>query len=143
MRDLRTRGCGLLREQRLGLHHDPGRAEPALRRPGRGERLGPDAARLVGQPFLRDHVLPVEPRRLLGARDDGVAVDKHGAGSTRALGRAAFLHRAQPEVVAEQLEQALPLAWLRDDPLPVERELHRLLRHSQHQREEQEEKEEN
>ena len=61
-------------------------------------------------------------------------VDDHGAGTARALGSAAVLHRAQAEVVAEQLEQALPFAWLRDDLFPVERELHPLLRDSQHER---------
>ena len=70
VRDLLARRLGVLRQQRLGLHHDPRRAEAALRRAGGDEARPPTAARVVvGEPLLRDDALALDPRRLLRARD--------------------------------------------------------------------------
>ena len=68
--DLLARRLGMLREQRLGLHHDPGRAVAALRGAGGDEAVGPQPPGLLGQPLLGDDVLPRDARRLLGAGDD-------------------------------------------------------------------------
>ena len=103
----------------------PGEQKPHCDAPVTAKRLGPAAARLLAEPLLRDDALPLDPGCLLGAGDDGMPVHDHRARAAGALRRAPVLHRPQPEVVAEQLEQALPFARLRDDSLPVERELHR------------------
>ena len=77
--DLVARRARVLREERLALEHDPRRAEPALRRAGGNEAVGPEAPGLVGEPFVRDDVLALDPCRLLRTRDDRVAVDDHRA----------------------------------------------------------------
>ncbi len=124
VRDVLARGLRVLAEKRLGLHDDPGGAVAALGRAGGHERVGPEPALVLGQPLLRDDVFPLDPRRLLRAGDDGAPVHEDGAGPAGALRRAAVLHGAHAEVVAEQLEQALPFVRLRDDLPSVERELH-------------------
>ena len=111
-------------EQCLRLHDDARRAEAALRRAGGGEAIRPSGAFLCRQAFLRDDLLALDTGRLLRARDDGAAVHDHRAGAARPLGRAAVLHRMQPEVLPQELEQALPLAGLDRDCSSVEGEVH-------------------
>ena len=91
--DLLSRRHGILREERLRLHHDPRRAEAALRRTGDGEGVGPELPRLGREPLLRDDVLSLRAGRLLCARDDGTAVDEDGARAAGAFRRAPVLHR--------------------------------------------------
>ena len=124
VRDLVAGRVGVLLEQRLRLQHDAGRAVAALRRAGGDEAVGPHAPLLVRQPLLRHDVLSLDARRLLRAGDDRLPVDDHRAGAARALGRAAVLDRAEPELLAQHLEQALAFPRIRGHALAVEGELH-------------------
>ena len=125
MLDLLAGRLRMLLQQRLRLHHDPRRAVAALRRAGRDEALGPAAARLLGEAFLRHDGLALDARRLLRARDDCFPVDDHGARAARAFRRAAVLHRAEAEPLAQHLEQTFVLSQLDRDRIAVEGELHR------------------
>ncbi len=131
VRDLVPRRLRMLVQQRLGLHHDAGRAEAALRRPCGHEALAPAPTLLLGEALVGDDVLALEPARLLRAGDDCASVDQHRARTAGALGRAAVLDRPHTEVVAEQLEQARALARLRDTGFPLSvNSRPRLLRYS-------------
>ena len=122
--DVGVVGPWLAAQQRLSLHDDAGRAEAALAGAGRDEGAGPLAPASRGQSLKRQHVAVLEPRRGLRARHDGAAVDDDRARATRPFRRAAVLHRAQPKLVAQHIEQALAVAGLNLDALSVDRESH-------------------
>ncbi len=124
MGDLLPRRLGMLVEQHLGLHHDPGRAVPALRSAGRHEALAPHPALLLGETLVGRHVLPLEPGRPLRAGDDRSPLDDHRARTAGAFRCAPVLHRTHSEIGAQQLEQARVLGGLRRDGRSVEDELH-------------------
>ena len=124
VRDVVSSRHGVLGEERLRLHHDPRRAEAALRRTGDGEAVGPELPRLGAEALLRDDVLALDAGRLLRARDDGAPVDEDGARAAGAFRRAPVLHRPELELLAQELEQALPVAWLDVDGPAVDGQLH-------------------
>ena len=106
-------GSGFFSSRASALKHDAGRAVAALRRAGGDEAIGPHAPLLVGQPLVRHDVLSLYARRLLRTRDDRLSVDDHRARAARALGCAAVLDGAEPELLAEHLEQALAFPRIR------------------------------
>ena len=124
--DLLPRGIGMLRKERLGLHQDPRRAEPALRGAGGDEAVRPQAAGLLGQALLGDDLFSRDARRLLRAGDDRATVDDHRARAARALRRAAVLGRAQAKPAPQEVEEGLVLLDLDGDRGAVERQLHGL-----------------
>src|SRR5581483_11067763 len=124
VRDLLAARRGVLRKQRLGLHDDPGRAEPALRRAGDGEAVRPPLPRRLSEALVRDDGLALDARGLLRARDDGAAVDEDGARPARPFRGAPVLRRSDPQLLAQKLEQALPLAELDLQLAAVEGEPH-------------------
>ena len=88
---LLARRRGVLPQQGLGLHQDPGGAVAALRRAGCHEALRPHLALLRVEALLGDDLAALEAGGRLRAGDDGLAVHQHGAGAARALGGAAVL----------------------------------------------------
>ena len=112
-------------QEPLGLHHDPRRAEPALAGARRDERVGPGGPRLIRQPFERDHLAAGDALGVAGAGDHGPAVHEDGARPAGALGGAAVLHRAQPETLPEQLQEARPGFHLARGRPAVQHEVHR------------------
>ena len=121
-----TRRRRLALEQRLRLHHDAGRAVPALGGARHRERIRPQGARVGRQALERGDRAVGDARGRLGARDDGPAVDDHGAGAAGPLRGAAVLHRAQPAALAEHVEEALAGLGVDRDLPAVQREAHRL-----------------
>ena len=124
VRDLLAGRGRLLRQQTFGLHHDPRRAEAALRGPGGHERIGPTLAHVIGQALLRHDLAALRVTGGLCARDAGPAVHEHGAGAARSLGRAAVLHGGHPEALAEHVEEGLAVADVDRDGSVVQREVH-------------------
>ena len=111
-------------EQRLGLHHDPGRAVPALRGAGRDERVGEGLAGRRRQPFQRLDRPPGHAGRRLGTGHDRPAIDDHGARTARTFGRAAVLHRSQAARTPQDAEQRFRGRRLDGHRPAVEREVH-------------------
>ena len=89
--------------QRGDAHDDPWRAEAALRRPARGERLRPRVG--VGQRVHGRDVTAGDPRHGRHARHPRLAVDEDRAAATLPLRAAAVLDRARAEAIAEDLEE--------------------------------------
>ncbi len=124
-RDLIAARFGHPCEQRLGLHDDAGRAEPALRSPTRGEGLRPGGPRRVRQSLEREHGPALDPAGRLRAGHHGTTIDDDRAGTARAFGRTAVLERAQATLAAQQVKQA-GVRWRSDiGGAPVEDEPHR------------------
>ncbi len=107
-------------EQRLGRQHHPRNADAALH------------AALVDEGFLQrvqpafvEQALDGLHRGAVGlvghhqARVDGLPVHEHGAGAALALA-AAFLGAGEPQVVAQQVEQALVAARAQPHRPPVQ-----------------------
>ena len=88
---------------RRDAHDDPRRAEPALRRAARHERLGP--CHRVGEPIDRRDVPPGDAPDGCHARNAWLAVDEHGAAPALSLRAAPILGRARAEAVAQNLEE--------------------------------------
>jgi hypothetical protein len=122
--DLLSRGVEVLGEQRLGLHHDAGRAEPALRRAGGDEARRPALALPGREALLGDDLLAGEPRCPLRAGHDRAALDHDRARAARALRRTAVLHGGHAAALAENLEETCALAHLHRDGPAVEGEVH-------------------
>ena len=122
--DLLAGRGSLLRQQPLGLHHDPRGAEATLRGSGGHERIGPAPALVVGQSLLRHDLPALRVTGRLRTRDAGPTVHEHGAGAARSLGCAAVLHGGHPEALAEQVKEGLAVADVDRDGSAVQREVH-------------------
>ena len=81
----------LLVDLRLGPHHDPGDAEPALQTPAGGEGVGEALPLLLGDPFERRDRLAVGLGHVVLARHGRLAVDQDRAAAALARRRAAVL----------------------------------------------------
>jgi len=109
--DLDLARLRVLVQQRLRLHDETGRAEPALRRSvldkGRLQRV--QFQRLLPlpslcQPLDRQHIRPLRFERRVDARVDRLPVDNHRAAAALRL-IAPDLRAGQPQVVAQDLRQ--------------------------------------
>ena len=124
--DRLARGRRLAPEQRLRLHDDARRAEPALRRAGQREGIGPLAAGLGRQARRRRHERPANRVGRLGAAS-------RPPGRRRSRCRRRTTPRAQqpsltarrPQLVPQDLEQARARVGLDRHLASVERELQR------------------
>ena len=84
---------------------DPGRAEPALAGAGGDEGVGPPVS-LGRRDSLDGRDAPAgDPPGRRHTGHPGGAVDEHGAAAALALRAAPILHAAQPETVAQHLEE--------------------------------------
>jgi hypothetical protein len=112
-------------EQVPGADHEAGRAVPALDGVVRGERVRELLARLGRQALERDDVAALRGGPGDRARGMRLAIDERRAGAALALRRTTTLERGEPERVAQQIEQGLPLERLGLARRSVHRETHR------------------
>ena len=101
-------GAGVAREQVVGRHQDPRRAEAALERVVAPERLLKRCERAVPrEPLDRDDLCAVDLRGEQQARAHGDAVELHGARAADAV-LAADVRPGEPELVAEEVGEEEP-----------------------------------
>jgi hypothetical protein len=97
----------IARPRAARAHHDPRRAEAALRSPGRDERRGHPVTIRGCETFDRRHRPPLDARGGGYARDSGIPVDQHRATPALALRRAAVLHGHETEALAQHRQERL------------------------------------
>ena len=112
-------------EEGLRLHDDPRRTVAALRGTRGDERLGPRVPGRVGQSLERLDRPARDACRRPGAGHHGPSVHDDRAGAARSLGRAAVLHRPQPERPAQDAEERFPGCGFDGDRTTVQRKVHR------------------
>ena len=113
-----------LRRGRGQSHHDPRRAEPALRTTGRDEARREIVAHRGLETLDRQHRPARDARHGRDARDARLAVDQHRATPALTLRCAPVLGRDHTEPLAQHREQRLAGRHLDLDLVAVARELH-------------------
>jgi hypothetical protein len=98
-------GVRILATQPLQPHDDPGRAEPALTGALGHERVAPHVAARGFETLERRHAAAGDPAGRRDTRDSRCAVDQHRAATALALRTATVLGGADPQVLAQQVEQ--------------------------------------
>ena len=126
------RRLGLLIQKRLGRDDEPGRADAALQRRV-FEKLLLQWMQPFGRrhPFNRGHATPLNLHAQHQAGIHQLAVEQDIAGSAVAV-VTAFLAAGQPQLVAQDVEQALPRLTQKVDAAAVDLRLNlHLLGHAQ------------